>query len=139
MAEINVTRTLETTPAALWEIVRAFDDVRWMPDGGGGCEVEGEGVGQVRMFDGPNGKIHEHLVARDDAAQSLTYTIPQGIPFPVTGYRSTMVVSDDGGQGALSWTCEFEPDGATEAEAGAAVTQMYEVMIGWIADLLKKG
>jgi len=139
MPETNVTRTLDTTPDTLWGIVRAFDDVRWMPGGGDGCEIRGEGVGQVRIFDGPNGKIHEHLVARDDEAKSLTYTIPEGIPFPVTGYRSTMIVSDDGGQGSLSWTCQFEPDGVPEEEAAAAIGQMYDVMIGWIGDLLKQG
>ena len=139
MAETNVTRTLDTTPETLWEIVRAFDDVRWMPGGNDGCEVRGEGVGQVRIFDGPNGKIHEHLEARDDDARSLTYTIPEGIPFPVTGYRSTMIVSEDGGKGSLSWTCEFEPDGVTEAEAAGVVQQMYGVMIGWIEELLKQG
>ena len=139
MPEINVTRTLDATPETLWAIVRAFDDVRWMPGGGAGAEIRGEGVGQVRIFDGPNGKIHEHLEARDDAARSITYTIPEGIPFPVTGYRSTMVVTDDAGRGSLSWTCEFEPDGATEEEAGGAIEQMYGVMIGWIGDLLKQG
>lgn len=138
MAEISVTRTVDATPETLWDVVRAFDDVRWMPGGGAGCEIRGEGIGQVRIFDGPNGKIHEHLQARDDAARSLTYTIPEGIPFPVTGYRSTMVVTDDAGRGSLSWTCQFEPDGATEQEAGAAIEQMYEVMIGWIGDLLKQ-
>ena len=138
MAEINVTRTLDYTPEALWSVVRAFDDLRWFP-GGNDAEIRGEGIGQVRIFSGPDGKIHEHLEARDDAAQSLTYTIPEGIPFPVTGHRSTMVVRDDGGKGQLSWTCEFEPDGTTTEEAGAAIQGMYNVMIGWIDELLAKG
>ena len=138
MAEINVTRTLEAGTDELWAVVRAFDDTRWMP-GGEDAEIRGEGIGQVRIFQGPNGAIHEHLEAVDDDARSLTYTIPQGIPFPVTGYRSTMVVSDDGGRGRLSWTCEFEPDGVSEAEASKTLETMYGVMIGWIDDLLKQG
>jgi len=83
-------------------------------------------------------KVHEHLEARDDQARSLTYTIPEGVPFPVTGYRATMVVSDDGGRGRLSWTCQFEPDGVSEAEASGAIQQMYGVMIGWISDLIAR-
>lgn len=137
MPEANVTRTLDVSPEALWAVVREFGDVPWIP-GGENAEIRGEGVGQVRIFDGPNGKVHEHLEARDDAARSLTYTIPEGVPFPVTGYRSTMVVSDDAGKGRLSWTCEFEPDGATAAEATQAVEAMYGVMIGWIDDLIQQ-
>ena len=136
MGETNVTRTLDTDPETLWSLVRAFSDVAWMP-GGESAEIRGEGIGQVRIFDGPNGKVYEHLAARDDGARSLTYTIPEGVPFPVTGYRATMVVSDDGGKGRLSWTCEFEPDGVSEAEAAGAIEQMYGVMFGWIEDSLK--
>ena len=136
MAQINVTRTLDTSTDTLWQLVRAFDVVPWIP-GGEDAEIQGEGVGQLRIFGGPEGKVYERLEARDDDARSLTYTIPEGIPFPVTGYRSTMVVSDDGGRGQLSWTCEFEPAGATEEEAGKGVEQMYTVMMGWIEDHLK--
>ena len=55
----------------------------------------------------------------------------------MTGYRSTMVVTDDGGKGRLSWTCEFEPDGVSAEEAGKAIDGMYTVMMGWIEDSLK--
>ena len=58
MAEINVTRTLEAGTDELWAVVRAFDDTRWMP-GGEDAEIRGEGIGQVRIFQGPNGAIHE--------------------------------------------------------------------------------
>ena len=50
-----------------------------------------------------------------------------------------MVVTDDGGKGNLSWTCEFEPNGATEEEAGGALQGMYGVMMGWIQDFVNKG
>ncbi len=137
MAETNVTRTLDANPEALWAVVRAFDNVSWIP-GGEDAEIRGEGIGQVRIFQGPESKVHEHLEARDDDSRSLTYTIPEGVPFPVTGYRATMLVTDDGGRGRLSWTCEFEPDGVTEQEASKAIEAMYGVMLGWIEDLLKK-
>jgi hypothetical protein len=137
VAETNVTRTLDANPEALWAVVRAFDNVSWIP-GGEDAEIRGEGIGQVRIFQGPESKVHEHLEARDDDSRSLTYTIPEGVPFPVTGYRATMLVTDDGGRGRLSWTCEFEPDGVTEQEASKAIEAMYGVMLGWIEDLLKK-
>lgn len=138
MAKTNVTRTLDASPDDLWAVVRAFDDVRWIP-GGEDAEIRGTGVGQVRIFQGPDGKIHEQLEARDDEARSLTYSIPEGVPFPVTGYRATMLVTDDGGKGRLSWSCQYEPDGVPEEEAGKAIDTMYGAMIGWVEDLLKQG
>ena len=138
MASANVTKTLDVKTDALWNIVRDFGGVGWMP-GGENAEVEGEGPGMVRIFVGPNGKIHEYLESVDDGSQTLVYTIPDNPPFPVTGYRATMVVSDDGGNGQLSWTCEFEPDGVSAEEAGGAVETMYGVMMGWIQDFANAG
>ena len=138
MAQTNVTRTLDASPDELWAVVRAFDKVSWIP-GGENAEIRGEGIGQLRIFQGPDGKVHEQLEARDDAARSLTYSIPEGVPFPVTGYQATMLVTDDGGKGRLSWSCQYEPDGVSEEEASKAIDTMYGVMLGWVEDLLKKG
>ena len=93
----------------------------------------------VRVFQGPNGSIEEILESVDESSQTLVYTIPHNLPFPVTSYRSTMVVSDDGGNGQLSWSCEFEPDGVSAEEAGAAVEGMYGVMMGLLQDFADKG
>jgi len=92
MAEVTVTRTLDATPDALWKLVSDFGDLSWLPGGGAAAEFEGSGPGMVRVLVGPNGKIREQLESVDEAARSLTYTIPVGVPFPVTDYRAT----DDG-------------------------------------------
>jgi hypothetical protein len=138
MASTNLTKTLDIPTAALWEIVKNFGGVSWIPGGENG-EIRGEGPGMVRIFAGPNGSIEEYLESTDDVTQTLVYTIPNNPPFPVTGYRSTMVVTDDGGKGSLSWTCEFEPNGATEEESGSAIQGMYGLMMGWIQDFVNKG
>ncbi len=136
MAQAKVTKTLDATPAALWKCVEDFGNVGWLPGGGAGAELEGSGPGMTRILQGPDGKVRETLESVDADARSLTYVIPVGVPFPVTGYRATMQVSDDGGKGRLDWSCEFEPDGATEEEARAAIEAMYDVMLGWIQDFL---
>jgi len=138
MPEAQVTRTTRADPDALWRVVRAFGDVRWIP-GGENAEVRGEGPGQVRVLQGPTGPIEEILESVDDATRTLVYTIPHNVPFPVTGYRSTMRVEDDDGRGRLRWTCSFEPEGASEQEAAQAIETMYGVMIGWIEDQIAKG
>jgi hypothetical protein len=127
MATMQVTRTLDTTPDALWACVRAFGDLPWAP--GVKVEVRGQGVGQVRIIERRSGKIHERLTSLDDDARSLTYVVPAGNPVPVTGYEARMTVSDDAGKGRLTWSCVFEPDGATEEEAARDLRQRYDAVI----------
>lgn len=137
MPEATVTRTLDVTPDALWKCIEDFGNCAWMPGGGPGAELEGSGVGMTRIFQGPNGPIRETLESVDAAGKSLVYAIPVGVPFPVTGYRATMTVTDDGGKGRLEWTCAFEPDGVSAEEASGMIESMYGTMIGWIEDHLK--
>ena len=134
----RVTKTLDVPTDTLWKIVEDFGGVGWLPGGGEGAVLEGSGVGMTRVFAGPKGPIRETLESVDAGKRSLTYVIPVGVPFPVTGYRATMVVSDDGGKGKLDWSCQFEPDGVSEAEARTAIETMYGVMIGWIQDFAQK-
>ena len=136
MAELDVTLTLDTTPEALWSCIRNFGDLSWVP-GGARVEVRGEGVGQVRIVERPYGKVHEKLTSLDDATRTLTYTIPEGIPFPATDYEAKMVVSDDGGGGRLSWSCRFEPDGVSAEEVARDIEKRFRGAIRCIEDFLK--
>lgn len=123
MAKLDVSRTLDATPEALWACVRAFGDLRWA--GNVQVEIRGEGVGQVRIVDRPYGQVHERLTSLDDAARTLTYTVPVGLPFPVRDYEARMTVSEDGGRGRLSWSCRFEPDGASEEEIARGIEKKF--------------
>jgi hypothetical protein len=125
MAEARISRTLDATPDALWRCVRAFGDLRWLR-GEGKVEIRGEGIGQVRVVTRPWGTIHERLTSLDDATRTLTYTVDEGMPFPVTDYEATVVVSDDAGRGRLTWFCRFEPDeGVAEREVAEDIEKRY--------------
>ena len=138
MAKVQVKQELPVSAEQLWKLVADFGNVPWIP-GGEAVKLEGRGPGMVRIFAGPNGEIRERLESVDAAKKSLVYTIPQGVPFPVTGYRATMAVADAGkGHSALTWTCEFQPSGVSEAEASKMIEGMYGMMIGWIRDHLAK-
>lgn len=133
MPSVNVTKDVDATPEALWALVEDFGGCGWIP--GADVTTEGSGVGMLRIM---NGAIREKLEAVDAQARTISYSIPDDcIPFPVTGYYSTMVVSGSGSQASLSWTCKFEPNGVSEAEASGQIGGMYETMIGWISDSLK--
>ncbi len=132
MAEVVVKGDFSVLADKLWEVVRDFGNVNWI-QGVTKYELEGTGPGMFRVFyvgDGP--AVRERLETTDDATKTVTYTIPEGIPFPVTNYHSTMTVSAAGSGCQLEWKCNCEPDGVSEGEASAIVEGMYGTMIGWL-------
>ena len=139
MATARVTRELDVPPDALWKLVAAFGDTSWMP-GGAQVTLVGSGPGmERRIAAGPGKVIRERLEFADAASRTLVYTIPENVPFPVTGYRATMRVRAKGAGSELDWSASFEPAGASEADARAAIEGMYGVMVGWIRDRVKAG
>jgi hypothetical protein len=139
MATARVTRELDVPADALWKLVAAFGDTSWMP-GGAQVTLVGSGPGMERRITaGPGKVIRERLEFADAASRTLVYTIPENVPFPVTGYRATMRVRAKGAGSELDWSASFEPAGASEAEARAAIEGMYGVMVGWIRDRVKAG
>jgi len=132
MAEVIVKGDFTVSADKLWDLVSDFGNVRWI-QGVTKHELEGEGPGMFRVFyvgDGP--AVRERLETVDEARKTVTYTIPEGIPFPVTNYHATMTVSAVGSGCQLEWKCGCEPDGVSEAEVSAIFEGMYATMIGWL-------
>jgi len=135
MAKARVKQEIAAPADVVWKLVADFGNVSWFP--GASAKLEGRGPGMVRIFSGPNGEIRERLESLDDAKRTLVYTIPQGVPFPVENYRATMAVEDAGaGRCTLEWTCTCDAKGVTDAEATAAIENMYGMMVGWMRDHL---
>jgi len=130
MAHVTVKQKMGHPAEKVWALVADFGDISWMP-AGTPAEVEGEGPGMARII---GGAIREQLESIDPASRTLVYTIPEGIPFPVTGYRSTMTVTAVGADSELSWSCSFEPDGVAEEQAATMIEGMYGQMIGWVRE-----
>jgi hypothetical protein len=133
MSEASVKRVLDVPAQKVWDLIADFGDVSWMP-AGTQVEIEGDGPGMARLIGADEQTIREVLESRDAETRTLVYTIPEGIPFPVTGYRATMIVGDSGDGCELEWRCSFEPDGVSEEQAVGIIEGMYGAMIGWVAD-----
>ena len=132
MAEVVVKGDFTVLADKLWEVVRDFGNVNWI-QGVTKYELEGTGPGMFRVFYvGDVPPIRERLESVDEATKTITYTIPEGIPFPVKNYHSTMTVTAAGSGCQLEWKCSSDPDGVSEEEASAAVLGMYGVMMGWL-------
>jgi hypothetical protein len=137
MARVSVTERLGFPAQQVWDLVSDFGNVSWF-QGLAKAEVQGRGPGMVRlMYAGDNPPIRERLESLDAKARTLTYTIPENIPFPVSDYRATMTVREAGpGASELEWSCELVPKGIPEAQAVAMLEGMYRTMIGWLREAL---
>ena len=132
MATTSVKEELGVSADRLWAMVVDFGNVSWIP-GAEGVRTEGKGPGMVRIIGAPGAEIHERLETVDEAEKSISYTIPKGIPLPVTGYRATMKVHARGPERSeLEWSCSFEPAGVSEAEAAGQIQGLYAMLIGFI-------
>jgi hypothetical protein len=137
MASVHVKERLEVPAQRVWERISDFGDTSWF-QGLTKAEVEGRGPGMVRkLYAGDGPPIEERLESVDAGARTLRYTIPKGIPFPISDYRATMRVRETGAAASeLEWSCELTPKGIPEAQAVAMLEGMYRTMIGWLRDAL---
>jgi hypothetical protein len=138
MPSATISKQVDVSADALWKLVSNFGDTSWMPPGTQATLV-GSGIGMERRIAiGPDKSIHERLLALDDAARTLSYSIPVNVPFPVTNYRATMRVTPRGAGCELEWSASYDcaPDAAATVEK--TVQGMYGTMIDWIAARAKQ-
>lgn len=85
-------------------------------------EVIGSGIGMIRRVLMPGMEpIDEVLESQDPATMSYSYTIPRGLPLPLTDYRSSARVEAlPDGSARVHWSCECTP---TDASMTAAATE----------------
>lgn len=132
MPTVTVTKRISADPQAIWSLLADFGNVKWIPVAGD-VRVEGDGPG-MRRYIGATGDspVVERLVSIDHDARSLTYSIDENNPLPVSDYVSTVVVSGDT-EATVSWTVNYEPTGPDEA-ARQDIDMIYGVMAGWLGE-----
>lgn len=132
----SLERTLSSEPDAVWEVVRDFGNVGWIPGATKAVSYDGgPGVGLSRILHNRDqGPIRETLIALSEADRTITYTVSRNIPFPVNYYCATMRVGEDGGKAHVTWSCVYEPEDATPEQAAAAIEALYNLMLDWIDD-----
>jgi carbon monoxide dehydrogenase subunit G len=99
-AEIDINRPADD----VWAVVGDFGGIgEWMP-GIDSCRVEGDN----RILETMGMTITEALVARDDAARSLTYSIVGGVP--IESHRAVITVTPTGDTSHVTWEVDARPD-----------------------------
>ena len=127
MANVAMTLKLNASAETVWGKIGRFGALHdWHPVIEK-SELEGAGVGATRnLFLAGGGNVIERLDAEDAAGKSYTYTILDS-PLPVANYQSTLKVLDNGdGSCTVDWSSNFDPSGAPEADAVAAIQGVYQ-------------
>lgn len=139
MIDLTVQKEIAAPATRAWELLSDFGDISWAP-GMDNVEVIGQGVGMVRKLPMPDAPaVEEKLEVLDHDNMTLVYTIPAGLPMPVTDYRATakvVALGDD--RCRIDWHCSAREDGVSAEQAEAIVKGFYDMLLGWIDDHLTR-
>ncbi len=131
MAGISFERELPFPAAAVWALLEDFGNMAWA--GVKQVEVIGAGIGMTRRLhmDGMD-PIDEVLESQDPATMSFSYSIPRGIPLPVTDYiASARIEAVDDASCLAHWSCT-----CTATDASMDEAQLEEMLHGTYTMLL---
>jgi carbon monoxide dehydrogenase subunit G len=107
-AEIDINGSADD----VWAVVGDFGGIAtWMP-GMESCRVEGED----RILETMGMTITEHLVAKDDAARALTYSIVGGVP--IESHEAVITVTPTGDTSHVTWAVDATPDEMADLMTG---------------------
>lgn len=137
--KVTITREIAAPPEKVWERVKNFDDMSWLPlvfstTGKGGNEIDATRLLTLGEEGGPT--VDEILYKYSDEKRSYSYRITEVDVkvLPVTNYSSHLTVKDGENGGSLvEWKGAFyrgypnndPPEELNDAAAVAAVTAVY--------------
>lgn len=138
MAEVLLQRDYDFSADTVWALLSNFGDISWAP-GMDKVEVIGDGPGMTRRIFMPGmDPIDEVLKEMDHASMSFTYTIPSGIPMPVTDYTAgPTVVSTGANSCRVDWRGSATPVGVSDDEAAEIIKGFYTMLLQWVDEHLK--
>ena len=123
MHSITVTSHINATPDQVWGIVGDPSKISdWHP-----VISESSVSGSDRSCTMTNGaQIQERIESVDNEGRAYIYTITES-PLPLASYRSTISVESEGTETIVTWSANFEPDGAPADEVAKLLTGVYQV------------
>ncbi len=127
MANVAMTQKLSASADAVWGRIGNFETLHaWHPVVEK-TEMDGSGLGSKRnLFLAGGGNVLEELEGDDSAGRNYSYTILES-PLPVAEYHATIKVVDNGdGTCTVDWSANFQPAGASEADAVGAIQGIFQ-------------
>ena len=123
MSEVSLSTHLKVKPEQVWDLIGRFNALAdWHPAVETSTLEDGGTVRKLALVGG--GEIVEQLIPTDEE-HTYEYSILSG-PLPVMNYKSKIRVIEDGDGAKVEWSSQFEPSGAPESEAVAAIQGIYQ-------------
>lgn len=123
MKESNhkISLTIQTSPAAAWEIIGAVNGVdKWLAPITS-CRVEGD----KRYCTTEQGEFAEDIRKVDHENRILQYTIPSQNMIPVQNIEGEMrVLTAENGKTTIEWSWNYDVEEVNEASAKEALTMV---------------
>ena len=126
----------------VWLLVKDFGALQaWHPAIEAGPADQGNTIGSMRRLAiKGGGALVETLEEHDDAAMRFTYRAADGGALPVTGYRSTVQVLDDGDGAQVRWNGSFSAaPGASDDSALVVIRSVYRTGLEHLKRLCEGG
>jgi len=122
MHSITVTSHIKATPEKVWDIIGDPSSISsWHP-----VISESPVSGSDRLCTLADGaEIHERIESIDQEGRNYVYSITKS-PLPLLSYRSTINVEGEGDGAAVTWSADFEPNGAPAEDVAKLLTGVYQ-------------
>lgn len=146
---VTESKQINAPPDKVWDVIKNFNDLSWIPPVKGTTATKGNSVGSVRTVDVGEGKnVKEVLVAYNAAKHTYTYRFTddpmnsEAVPF--SHYQSTIMVKPAGGNASnVVWHATFEradlsPDPPPEKNDEAAVKAVRGIYTSTLDGLKKR-
>ncbi len=141
MVEVKLERDLDFPADRVWAVLEDYGNMEWAM-GPPRVEVIGEGIGMTRriLMDGME-PIDEVLESMDPDTMSFSYSIPRGLPLPLTDYRSSarLEARPEGGT-RVYWSCQCTPTdpGMSEADTESLMQGTYNALLDSLEEFLRR-
>jgi hypothetical protein len=126
MAKVSMQSEVNMSADELWQLIGKFNALPdWHPAVSSSKLEDGGRIRRLHLMGG--GEIVERLEQIEEGDRLYRYSIVSG-PLPVANYTATLRVKEDKhGKAVVEWSSEFEPAGASEHDAMAAVQDVYRM------------
>ena len=136
MIDVQIIRDLPFSANAVWAVLSNYGDISWT--GAPKVEVEGSGIGMIRkvIMDGM-APIEEVLQSIDHEEMTYSYTIPRGLPMPVSNYRADVRVEAVNDVSCrVHWHSTAQPNDGNGSDGQQMLEAAYSNMLDGLAQRL---
>lgn len=137
MGSVEKSIEIKATPQQVWDLVGNTGGISaWVP---ALAQSEMTEDGQTRsctMQDGT--KFYEDIIKQDDSARLYEYSVRDGV-MPMTGFRGSIQVEENGSGSKIQWKARFTAAGISEDEAVGMIGGIYEQGLETAKQTLENG